>query len=616
MPKLPEYDVQTGVQGAVALQQATPSEFGNSKGWMSFGQGMSDVGKAAADIEERKEHFQSQTQAMVDAGKWDLKLQQMKQDAPPGAPDFAKNLSEEFDNWSTEQIGNVKGGVARQQLQVSYANLKQSLLHDAIKYQADASTKNTMNQLKSGFQMDENAVFASPRKRDDLLLHEINAINASPLDEQNKAILKTQRTNAIWDKALDGSVTSLVTNPLATVDQVQKMITQLEDHKQGWIEDASPHHYQDNLTKLKKFSEVLSKLDQKQQILDFGDWMKHIEKTGVDNGLYTRDWLETNIKDPMQRAKMIKEQEESRAVGQVTNVIKDMPFSKAQQYVQSLSSQYVNTETPGKDLARVQAGERALTQQVQAFNEDPVAFTVDSNPAIKDVYKTLTQNPTPEKAAYYAKMTIAEQERRAPGYPARVLTKQDAAQVSNIMASIPKTPDGAQQAVKTLQSQQQIWGKYWPQVVKDLTDYKAIDGAMSVAAGMFDRPQVAYLAEELVKASMMKESEMAKSIDVAKASSEAQSAATKALGPLRTSLQGLSDGPEIYKNFENAVARVVLYRGFWAGKDKTEDAQDIADKMVNDNYQFSHTQDGFRVPRNEDLNAIIRGTRALEIPSS
>lgn len=613
MARIREYSRQVSAPGAIDAPRRSAQETNIGGGLVDVGQGLQQAGDTLQKIKQEKDAFESNKLVAQGNSYWSEQMVERQKTAQPGAPEFTQTFQKDFDEWKNEQLEKAPSTTTRRNMEIQFERMKNGLTEHATAFEARAYGQKQAQDLESQFGKDENFVRANPAMRDQTLAAGEHLINTTPFwDNQTKEKVRTEYKQKIWDRSLDGTVTQYENGnafgPKASFDQklrsVDAEIARLKSDKEGWQSNASPGQYDQSLTRLENLKKNLKDRQQDLVFLEFEDRMNQIEVTGQDHGKFTADWIRANVEDPVQAAKMIKRQETARAVGQQVAWVKDAPDTEIVSKIQSMQSGLGSSDKPGRDMGALNGAIQAASRRAQAWKEDQVGYTLQVSSTAKSVYDAFTANPTPEMASNYADTVKTEQKRLSPNSMPALLPETHVQQIAQTMRNIGQTEEGASQALTTLQSQQAIWGKNWPTVVRDLKNGKALNDVQYVAASMLDNPRATYLAQDLMRASVLKDEDLLKQISGDAVAKSAREKVVAALEPLRRTLDTMADGQEIYQSYEKALTRLVLYKGAWAGEDMSGEAEEYARKIVLDSYEFKDT---YRIPKNQPVEPIENG---------
>lgn len=138
---------------AVAAQQpgmqAANMGDGGAGALMGLSHAFDQVSQVAAQYEHHKA-IQSAGKIAADATtQWMQRMQELKQNAPDGAPEFTANLQKEFDAYTAQTLKNTPNAVAQEFLRNRLEGLKTHLTGEAVAFQAHAQVASAENGFKT-----------------------------------------------------------------------------------------------------------------------------------------------------------------------------------------------------------------------------------------------------------------------------------------------------------------------------------------------------------------------------------------------------------------------------------------------------------------------------------
>lgn len=611
MPRIQEYTRQVSPSGPTGRMIQADTRAQNALA--NVGNSIANFGQNVARWEDQRDTFEAQKQAVKLRDQLDKELNEAKLKAPPGArnfSEFARTHLETRRNQALEQMGDLTPN-AQKVFERSLLEIDSKFQAEARAFEADALAKETVTFIKESEENSRNTVRANPAKLDEYLIEQTKLNSAAPgVSEHWKAERNQEVSRALHDAALDGIVTTAETNPRTTIGQVDALIADMKNEKSRWIKGTTNPEYDRDLSRLQRLRETLIAKRQQFITTDFKERMDQIEKTGVDNGHYTSQWIKSNISDPELQKQMLYREATAREVGKVVATTGAMPIGDLVSRVRAANDKQSlgDSNTFYKDASVASAYQVALENRTKAWAADPAGYTLSVSAAAKSADEAFLKNPTPETSRVRNETIIAEQSKMYPGEMPSIVTKERAAQIQSILAKIPQTGKGAEEALAVLQTENELHGNFWPIAVKDLRREKAINSTQYVAASMLSDPTKKWFAEDLVRASVMKRDDLTKQIPVSGAVESARLAAVEALKPLTDSLGGMADGTKIQADYVDALIQYILYKGAQAGDDLSGQAEDYARKVVLDSYDFKGS---YRVPVSQNSGAVERVTKAL-----
>jgi hypothetical protein len=615
MGRIVEYRSQVRESGQI--QQRQSSGVSAADGMGAFARGISNVGEAVYEIDKRKEEYRASKDAVIANQEFMAYFNSKKEEyqkrvldpanAGAGSADdekFVDSIQTEFDKFKEKRLEGYTYADVSEKFGTQLDNLKGRYLEDAINTQKATLGKREVIALTGIGDKHDNLLRSDPSQLERIVQDESKLINDNPfLPADKKAEYLQQRVAKMHDTALDSIATGLATKPNASVGEVNRAIEQMKKADGQWVGKASDRGFDAALTKLQSLRENLMEKEKSLAALDFQDSMKQIEVTGIDNGKYTESFIRSRWSG-IEAERMVKQQHQSRAIGVSMAADKGKADTDIASELRAAKEKLGTSTDFGKDYDVYQSRVQAFTQRLQKFEKDPVGYTLEASPVASDVYKKFASNPTPQNARMFADTVIAEQKRLSPSSIPSIMSAEQVGQVAAQMSAIGRDEKGAAQGVETLQTLQATWGQHWPIVARDLRNGKALNDSQYIAASMLDKPHLKYVAEDLMRASTLKDEDLSKQAGVPIKDAEAEAMA--ALQPLARSLNGSADKDSILQAHVAALTKLTLYKKAWGGNESTDD---LARKIVLDGYNFSDT---FRVPANRDIRSIENGASAIK----
>lgn len=238
--KIPVYQQQV----APTLETSTGSLPVIAPDTSAIGRGLEAVSEGATRLGNVVQHQQMQdAQALVsrkigdDKVKWLQYMQDAKDNAQPGAPDFTPGLMTKFDDYANESLQTMPNGPAKRFYSMQLTQFRTSLAENAVTWQAAQHRAYNIDQYTQGNDAAARAIAMDPSQYGESRASQLALINASSLDAQTKARL----TDSFKDMASTAAGMRMVTdNP----QQAYTALTQKPDQPlpQGyeWIGDLPP----------------------------------------------------------------------------------------------------------------------------------------------------------------------------------------------------------------------------------------------------------------------------------------------------------------------------------------------------------------------------------------
>jgi hypothetical protein len=600
MPQIKEYGNRVGVAGPQQQARASAGNTGNMLA--QAGQQIAQAGNQVQDFHDRKDQYEAQKTYIAAQSQWIDKFNEMKQNISfnENEPEFTQKVNEEFDRFHSTLLEG-KSGKGAEYLESQMSRLKLDLHNDAVQYQAVARGKHEREQLSVVFDQNSNRVRQDPSVMGKILQSEMEFVETNPyLPPEVKKEIANKRRQELWDKSLDGTVTALETNPKITIREVNGMIAQMSSETAGYKTNANPGEYDRNLTRLQKLKETLGEKHERQYISGFSETMQQMRKHGTETegyqkNKYSEAEIRSMVRDPALQERMIDEQRGARAVAVQMTAMRDMPAEQVPAYLKSLEEKAKSSNDYSTDGDALAAAHHAFEVRMKALKEDPAGYASSVNTQVKNLQELAETDPTPENVAAYVEATITVQKRLNPGALPAILPQNRIGEIKAKLSAIGNSEQSATEGLSVIQAEVQRYGKYSPIAMRDLRAAGALNDAQFVAAQMVGRPEMKFMAEDLLRAGAQKPEDM-KLPEGAKKNVIRQ--VDRSLAPLRATV---SD--QTYRAYANALEQLGLYQSAKTGNDASGSIDDMAKKMILDSYEFKDT---YRIPKTVSAPAVER----------
>lgn len=596
------------------LQQAPVNVSAASQGAASA-QAMQGLGNQITNLGERMTQIQtardlSKMSADFATSQADLtnQFRDVISQADPNDPNVATNFLNDVVKPRIEKIAES-------------ANTPEAKLH----YQEQAAQLNAhFNEVAAAGQH-ELAGIAAAQNHNTIMNATTSMLTTAPqqfdaaiqqLDMNREALVKSgmlTRAQAIQAKANDNA-----TATEAAVDGwiEQKNPEKAVDYLKGGIYDE----YIDGVTKARLLAKAEDALrGQKDQTrgllrLQFADDMAQMAATGYSA---SHQWTEVDARaiaevdakgnvDQVQAQQLVNALNSANAQGSERRRSLITPLTEDAKRIADMMSGLKGQQDFGTEADRVQVAQQVYAAKVDAFQKDPVSYTMKASPYTQKAFDDFVAKPSPERYQEFVTMSAADQRRIAPGISPSVLPGSVIADIGNTMSQVGQD-GGPEAAAKKLAQWQGLTGSYWPQAVRDLYAAHALTPSQYVAAGIMGSSNVSAMprAADLIRADAMKDEDLAKLSGGGDVRTRATQAAISALEPMRTSLMAAPGGDQIYNAQVESLSKLLMYYG--AGKHQLpSNAKQLATQMFLSDYKF---RGHMRIPSSLDVDSVVQGTR-------
>lgn len=259
-----------------------------------------------------------------------------------------------------------------------------------------------------------------------------------------------------------------------------------------------------------------------------------------------------------------------------------------------------------RNKAELQALQDAAKSIETALATDPARYVIQNVPAVEAAYNDMVdtmQSPTGDQqtaAKRYAAVAQAEIE-RLTGKPAT--SWLPASYLSAVSQQFSSQPEGGEDAAQVVSGLQDLWGRQWPDVYRQLVQAEAIPPeAVMIGSGMAEGP-----AARLAEVSRVPLDELKKGL----ADSDTRDVrvdAGEALEDFRKVTQQYVGGEKQFSAAYSAVERLAL--SYMRDGQDAGDAVDRAyNEVIGSRYEFFGS---YFVPKEQDPDAVSSGAAAMQ----
>ncbi|WP_186276527.1 hypothetical protein [Burkholderia gladioli] len=192
--RIPTYEqqVQTPLQASGAQTPLTSVQDNTGAAVQQLGQAATQLGGVLEFQKQQDEQANVARQVGNDRVTWLQNLQQMKDAAAPGAPDFTPTVLKGFDDYAQQQLSTMPDGKPRRFYEMQLNELRSSLATSAISWQAQQHRAYNVDQYSQGNDAAARAIAMDPSQYGSLRASNLALISASSLDAETKTKLGEQ----------------------------------------------------------------------------------------------------------------------------------------------------------------------------------------------------------------------------------------------------------------------------------------------------------------------------------------------------------------------------------------------------------------------------------------
>ena len=225
MPKFSTYDATARVAGPISTQSASGVDFG-----AGIGAGIQQVANAGnnlnvAILEKNKRDELNNLNVLRSQAMADLSAMQsdMEMNAPLGAPDHVKNISEAVDSYYEQRQNTVSTFAGQQALNQQREQLKSAFMQSAIRFQAASKGAKAVSDFTTSVNNDAHTLSRNPDmfgmvlQANEAAINDPNGILARSMDAVKLKALQDQTTAELAIAAARGYINR---DPFAAQDML------------------------------------------------------------------------------------------------------------------------------------------------------------------------------------------------------------------------------------------------------------------------------------------------------------------------------------------------------------------------------------------------------------
>jgi len=195
---IPVYEqrLSTPVGTAVPRPAMTATQDQSGQALDSLGNSLMRAAGAVQAVEQEDARAWASKTASDDQLKWMQRLQESKDSAQPGAPDFTPTLLKDFDDYA-QQARGMAPPFAQRYYDTQLGQLRNYLGGQAISFQAQQHRANTVAQYQEGADADAAAISLDPSLYDERRAARMAALNVSSLPPDVRDTLARKSDGAL-----------------------------------------------------------------------------------------------------------------------------------------------------------------------------------------------------------------------------------------------------------------------------------------------------------------------------------------------------------------------------------------------------------------------------------
>lgn len=628
MPKLHVYNRQVRPTGPVQNPGQSSANIG--KGLQNLGNALGQVASAVGDVERKSQEFEADKMIMEFQKQQYSKMESAKVSADPKTitgvknlnegeediPSFSQKISKGFDEDKDGFLGKAKSSYQQDYMTSRMDQVGLGLYKQSVSYESGVAQEYEADSLRKTMAQQSNSARANPNYVDDLWKTQERMIKNAPVNPKIKGDIMDRSKSDIYDSALDGRVTNLISGRDNTMASVDAMIAEVKDGKlpggeHKWKKVASRPGYDSALTRLQNYKKTLG-VQKKNEFVDtISEEIKFMYATGKDRGLYSPEVIKSYGFSKTKEHRLIENLEGAQNYAKVHELDKSAPAPDLVKElgVENYREQLLKNPTKTNEItATFQARNKAFAERERRYKEDAPRFIreLDEQSQLKyDALQQLIQAKAEFPDIDIEDIQDAQNEyiealkaKTAEIYPDRSPQVVDATEANSIAMELKKSidsPEGSRQAVHVLQFHQQKYGKNWPLAVRDLRNRKVLSDEHYVASNMINNPEKMYLAEDIVSVAAISPKELKNKVSETEYKSIKSKVKDK-MEDFAATLGGMNKKSafDLESAYLNTITKLAAYQDSNSADMLNLTVSDITNKVLLDDYEFNSK---YRIPK-------------------
>ena len=600
MARIPVYDQQTRATGALG---AGPVD-----------RGLGALGQAAQDVAQDSQRLQQfaqqkrEEQAVVAANgdlmdarsSWLTQLEERKQAAPPGAPDFTPTVLKDFDTDATERLKKAATPKARAYLKERLDAVRLGLQQDAMQFEAGAIVAHKIEGLNGSVDAARTAVDFRPQDFDQIAQEQLTAIAASGLDAQRRIEITNKARAAIATSAVGGMIRRNPYSALKELNNEKSKVTSVQ--ALDFADRTRLRQAAESEIRSREADAREAQTRARQQLSDRVADAQAAYVSGIPVAAppTLADFTSAYPADQRQEA-----ERRYAAFAGVQQLGADLQaatrMTPAEQV--KLLEQRKPTQVEGAEAATQAYG--ALVRHVAGLQkdlaDDPAAYVQKYSQGVQAAAGALSQEPSAETFQGYAAATLSAQ--RALGViTPRMLTDNQAHDMSERL----KPGGNGADTVQAIQQEKEQWGRYWPQALAEAAP-KLNPAVQVIALGMDPVP-----AARLASVAALKEDDRAKLLPASVKASDLKDNVSDELRDFSQSMVGLAGSEEQLARLHDSTLQ--LATSYVAGGTSAKEAAHrAAQEVVLSRYDVRQWRGNtLRMPAGTNPDLVVTGLASTD----
>lgn len=166
MPQIPGYQQQVTGFASTDVRKFTAEQFGGGAAMARAGEELQQASDRFGAIVRQKNEEQAALRiqkTMLDAeAQWSDHLTNSLANAEPGAPDFTKNMLDQYDAWQSQTLGGVTDEKERTVTSLKLQNLRNNISEKALAFEVQERMRYKSDTIKDIVNTSSNLVYSNP----------------------------------------------------------------------------------------------------------------------------------------------------------------------------------------------------------------------------------------------------------------------------------------------------------------------------------------------------------------------------------------------------------------------------------------------------------------------
>jgi hypothetical protein len=597
MPKIQQYTAQVAPQGGSA-NLSTPDAFGVRTPGDAIGNLTDFLEKKA----ERDDFFSVQKDMTKVRGDWLTRLNELEQNAPAGAPDFTKQVMDEYRAAMQKMVS--ERSLSREnmdRLRLEQEQTGNMLLQRALTFEASSRAQKRKTDAQSYAGDVSRNVFLAPFTfsiENDKLPGALEALglSGSTLDEVLRVTRADMAQNAVKGMIKNGGDLAAARRAIAEGPMAQYINGDLAASLTNAIDVEQRHREAEaRQRRAEARSQAQAEISVLRQDVD-----AEIAATGRSANL-------DRLKQAYNVAFADKPEIAQRMNGQLDNAVRFYTESTAiagntpeqdAEYRAQVAARVTGTNAAQQQV-HLEAVDRAIAAKRKELAEDGFSYVVKTNPQIRQMLADAGGDPEKSRRVFAA-IDQKQADLGVPQYRRTYLgTQQAAAIASEINANATTTPE---QAANRLESMARVYGPLWGNVLNELAGKGLNPNFVTVAR--LDAPADAVVRTNLVSAlASAAEARRLVGDDVEK---DLKARVATEYRDFRATLVYHGAGGAALAAREQAAAEALALRYVTQGLSLNNAAARAAKELITDRYDF---EGSFRAPKGQGSRAAAAASQ-------